>query len=87
VIQIPYIEKGRREPLGGQCRSIGSSLENHGQLNFAITQILVGWLGGYKSYEAFNAVMGTLDCVAREFYRRVVAPYEEEKKKASGDVY
>ena len=40
--------------------------------------------GGYAVY---NRAMGVFDCAAREFYRRVVAPYEDKKIMENGDVY
>lgn len=32
-------------------------------------------------------VLGTLECVKLEFYRRVVAPYEDKKCAENGDAY
>jgi len=38
-----------------------------------------------RDYE--DDIEGTLHSVLLEFYRRVVAPYEDEKCKTNGDVY
>ena len=40
-----------------------------------------------RSYATFNEVVGVLECAKQEFYRRVVAGYEQEKFVANGDVY
>lgn len=32
-------------------------------------------------------VIGTIECVKLEFYRRVVAPYEDKKAEQNGDAY
>jgi hypothetical protein len=37
-------------------------------------------------YFHINKAVGVLECVKLEFYRRVAAPYEDEKIKESGDV-
>ena len=59
-----------------------------GEVNYMITQILLAWLDAQGlSYATVNAIMGVLSCVASEFYRRVVAPYEDQKKGENGDVY
>lgn len=49
--------------------------------------------GGYlaklyheKTFTTMSQIIGVLESVKQEFYRRVVAPYEEEKIKENGDV-
>jgi hypothetical protein len=37
-------------------------------------------------YERLNRAMGVLACVQAEFYRRVAAPYEDQKIAENGDV-
>lgn len=32
-------------------------------------------------------ILGVLSCVQQEFYRRVVAPYEDQKCRENGDVF
>jgi hypothetical protein len=58
-----------------------------GELNFAITQLLLNYLDGGMSYTAINEVIGVLECAKLELYRRVAAPYEDKKKEENGDVY
>ena len=60
--------------------------EAAGLLNYAITKLLLG-VTGEPRYWKFAIVAGTLQKVAAEYDRRVVAPYEDAKAKANGDVY
>jgi len=59
-----------------------------GVLNFQITELLKEYVRHHgTSYDTLNAVVGALGCVKAEFYRRVVAPYEDLKRAENGDVY
>jgi hypothetical protein len=80
---VPYIARHRREMLWS-----GSAPENEGELNFAITELLEGFLSRHgTSYGSINAVVGVLECAKQEFYRRIAVPYEESKREENGDVY
>jgi hypothetical protein len=74
---MPYIKQNRR----------GKSPENPGELNFAITSVILKYLGDRPTYSKFNEVIGALECVKLELYRRKVVPYEDIKIKENGDVY
>ena len=68
---------------------IGSSIDNAGELNYAITELLRFYLDtttGHR-YRYYNEAIGVLECAKMELYRRLVAPYEDEKIKENGDVY
>jgi hypothetical protein len=71
----------------------GSSPLSPGELNYCMTQLLVGYLknkvykGGHYDYRRINEVMGVLECCKHEFYRRIAVPYEDDKIKKNGDVY
>lgn len=59
-----------------------------GELNYAFTIMLMAYLRrNGKCYQTMNDVIGALEGAKAEFYRRVVAPYEDEKIKENGDVY
>jgi hypothetical protein len=53
-------------------------------LNFIIAKRWIKKNG--KKYFVFATIIGTLVCCILEIYRRLVAPYEEEKIKINGDV-
>lgn len=58
-----------------------------GELNYVITRILLAFLPKNPSYSDFNGIMGVLESAKIEFYRRAVAPYEDNKREDNGDVY
>lgn len=59
-----------------------------GELNYLISSIIREYINAKGlRYATLNDVIGVLDSAKMEFYRRVVAPYEEEKMKENGDVY
>jgi len=59
-----------------------------GDLNFLITTLLDEYLSVHGlSYTNINNLVGVLDCVKLELYRRIAAPYEDQKLDINGDVY
>ncbi len=38
-------------------------------------------------YSKINSLIGVLECAKLELYRRVAAPYENDKIDENGDVY
>jgi len=59
-----------------------------GDLNYLLTKVCHAFLDKqiHRNYQSYNDVIGALECCKLEFYRHVVAPYEEEKIKENGDV-
>jgi hypothetical protein len=74
-----------------------------GELNYAITKLLVGYLKWHKlypqptvdnvdwhplpTYQDINDIIGAVEAAKLEFMRRVVNPYEDTKIKENGDCY
>ena len=80
---MPYIKPDRREPLI-QSREA----ESPGELNFLLSRELVTYLDRKGlSYHTINDALGALEGAKLEFYRRVVAPYEDLKIRENGDIY
>jgi hypothetical protein len=79
---MPYIKRGDRTRF-----AMPEIPETVGELNYVITRICHQYLAlhGVK-YENLNGVIGALECVKAELYRRVAAPYEDEKIRDNGDV-
>ncbi len=87
---MPYVDKELRDEVDYHLDGVLDdlvALDNPGLLNYAITRLCVGYLPKDAGYKNFNEVLGVLDAVAREYYRRVVVPYEEKKRTSNGDVY
>jgi hypothetical protein len=59
-----------------------------GMLNYLFTVQAIRYVEDRGlSYQTINDVLGALEGAKLEFYRRVVAPYEDKKIKEKGDVY
>jgi hypothetical protein len=94
---MPYIRKEPREELDKFLQDLikkvngimtASGSYDAGLLNYVITKILIGVeLDNGVRYARINEVMGILECVKQEFYRRIAGPYEDKKKEENGDVY
>ena len=83
---MPYITQERKEALAKG--EIQPSELNAGDLNYLLTGMLLMWVTAKPlKYEHLNAALGALDACKLEFYRRVVAPYEDRKIAENGDVY
>lgn len=59
-----------------------------GELNFSVTETVINYLEDKgESYTTYNDILGALEGAKLELYRRRVAPYEDDKRIANGDVY
>ena len=83
---MPYITKDDRQKF----MWIEQELENialdmsAGDLQYLIA-LAIKYMDPYN-YQTMNDVMGALAGAQMEFYRRKVAPYEDTKIEANGDV-
>jgi hypothetical protein len=82
---MPYIKPDRRPHIS----LISNGPENDGELNYVITEAICEYLKdrGGTNYHNLNGVIGVLECVKQELYRRLVAPYEDYKCRLNGDVF
>ena len=80
---MPYIEQLRRQELESGEGAPG----NAGELNYLVTRLVLGFLGDQPRYADFNNAIGALECAKLELYRRMTAPYEDQKIAENGDVY
>ena len=61
---------------------------NAGELNYYISTLIDHFINKKgKSYSTINEVIGSLECVKLELYRRIAAPYENTKLQENGEVY
>ena len=80
---MPYVEKGVRESL-----EQGRTPKKPGELNYLMSQLVKSFLAeNGVSYTSLNAVVGVLECLKLEVYRRLAVPYEEDKARMNGDVF
>ena len=79
---MPYITAEERDALAK-----GEPIASWGQLNYVITHLILDTI--YKSgasYDTYQSVIGLLECIKLELYRRQMTPYEELKMEINGDV-
>lgn len=90
---MPYLSSEKiRARLEKRANALGNDCGSGGELNFAVTKVLLAYLGAPDSlapagYEDYAEIVATLECVKLEFYRRAVAVYEHGKMIEHGDVY
>lgn len=88
---MPYIKSKDRaiyvEPLSPLLDELKQGDWAPGELNYVITMIVGAALGDVPGYGTMNEIIGVLECVKLELYRRIVAPYEDNKIIENGDVY
>lgn len=98
---MPYIKPSYRLELDELIVSLTKKLQSipeqdrAGTLNYTVTRLLHSMCVRYNldlheppqwNYRAINEVAGVLKCVHDEFYRVVVAPYEDEKMTQNGQI-
>ena len=81
---MPYIDPDSRERLSYNSLDVRIT----GELNYVLTKVCLNYTNKKGlSYRSINDVLGALEGVKQEYYRRVAIPYEEQKMKDNGDVY
>jgi len=87
---MPYIGRKDREDLDEPIRNLAGWLAGsgyEGRLNYTISTLLTLLLQSQgKRYQTMNALIGVLESAKQEFYRKAVAPYEDEKIAENGDL-
>jgi len=91
---MPYIDDEKRELLEHSLQNLYARILVHdradmaGVLNYCISRIISEIIKekGLK-YSNLNELIGVLECAKLELYRRVAAPYEDEKALINGDVF
>lgn len=79
---MPYISENERQAIAEGCTPITA-----GQLNYAIHLLIDDYIiKNGLNYQTCNDVMGALQGVQQEFYRRKVADYEDQKIAENGDI-
>ena len=80
---MPYIDQKRRLELRNN-----DTVETPGELNYMISKICQEYLMSHNlKYQTINDIVGALEGAKLEFYRRIAAPYENDKIEQNGDVW
>ena len=95
---MPYITQDLRDKINleifdlqEQILNISGSDNIEGLLNYVITNLLVDkaiWCDASSalSYRHYNRMLGVLESVKQEIYRRIIAPYEDKCIMKNGDI-
>jgi len=87
---MPYILQNRREVLDLQLDKLIDKLKflefKAGDMNYVISNIVGECFNNNPSYQTINDIVGALEGIKLEFYRRVVESYENSKVATNGDI-
>lgn len=86
---MPYINQTERSMLDPRKLEGITFPTKAGELQFVIACYIERFIkhGNGLSYQTINDIVGALEGAKLEFYRRVAAPYENDKCEENGDVY
>lgn len=91
---MPYITQQERDALDVEISALVAKLQDmhgdqnpavDGPLNYTLCRILLGVVTPDR-YRHYVRVLGTLEAVKLEIYRRLTAAYEDKAIKKNGDV-
>ena len=84
---MPYIKQEDRPDIKHYTDKLCTEITSAGDLNYTITRLLHDYINIHgENYDNYNRLIGVLDCVSKEFYRRKVVPYEDKKIQENGDI-
>ena len=84
---MPYITHELRAKIDPPLKDASEEIHTVGDLTYAMTQLITRYISAHTlSYSSIASVVGALESTKLEFHRRIVAPYEDNKKDISGDV-
>ncbi len=96
---MPYIAQEKRHQLDPAIEQLHKILVDmelddvednnmEGNMNYIFTRLLMMVYGTKDStrYTQINDAMGVLACVSQEYYRKVAAPYEDQKEFDNGEI-
>ena len=91
---MPYISKDDRDKIEHVLEPLIDFIYDEkitampGSINYIITRICHAYIkgNGYFCYKGLNEVIGVLECCKLEYYRQIVAPYEDKKKEENGNI-
>lgn len=82
---MPYIKGENRPPMDEIVDlMLEKGVNVNGDLNYLLFKFCKKAVK--PSYNNYKNFIGELDCCAREIYRKLVAPYEDDKEMENGEV-
>lgn len=85
---MPYIKKEERRKFDSLLVALKEKTRyaTAGELNYLISSIIWDIFDHNRSYSRANELIGMLECVKQEFFRRRVNEYEQDKISENGDL-
>jgi len=90
---MPYIKQSERDNLDEEISDLADAIKLsspldgfEGKLNYSVTKLML-LLYGEPSYKKINNMIGVLECIKQEMYRRYAVTYEDQKIITNGDVF
>jgi hypothetical protein len=90
---MPYIKTEERKQFDLAIEELVDALTDHGfsklkpgDLNYVVSKIIWGEFDKNPSYTFGNELIGALECIKQEFYRRRLAILEDKKILENGDI-
>jgi len=84
---MPYIPKEDRPTFDEHLFAIAEFLEAPGDLSYCLARLMFEYWSYCEIHKTYTEIEGAVQGTLREFYRQVVAPYEDVKRAANGDVF
>ncbi len=84
---MPYITPDRREVFDKNLKELAREVQNEGELNYCIyklSRLIIDRIG--PSYLNLSMCSSAMEHAKLEWYRKVLAPYEDEKIRENGDI-
>ncbi len=88
---MPYIKKEDRAVYQDSINRLAEAVPDDrtarpGHMNYIVSLLIERVYGPQMRYCDHNEVLGFLEGIKAEFYRRKTAPYEDEKIVSEGDL-
>lgn len=84
---MPYIAQSARERLTPYLVDLERKVFSTSDLAYVVFYLLHRLYARRPGFATWAALRGTIDDQVDEFRRRVVAPYEDQKREENGDVF
>lgn len=88
---MPYIDRKDRKQYQDILNALAEKIPQDrmlrpGHMNYIVSLLIEKVYGSKMRYADHNEVVGVLNCIALEFYRRKTSPYEDQKIADEGDL-
>ena len=87
---MPYIKPEQRKKFEEVLEYLDRfiRIENCGELNYLLTKVILIYLNQKgERYQTYNDIIGVLECIKQELYRKKIAEYENLKENQNGTIF